>query len=667
MSTPRNIVIVKPGSMGDVVHALPVAAAIHAHAPECRITWVIDKRWEPLLADNPFIAKTVVFPRTEFRGASGMLRFFKWLTGLRKLEGGQPDVVLDLQGLLRSAMISRAMRPKRVIGLDDAREGARWFYDTRVPVVKGEFAAHSVRRYLGILDALEIPQPRHTETQFPLPVGREPQAWLQPTVLSTRQTRLAILEKSKRDGWDTTTTNAELFKHFSLPSDMQLATPWNKPPGTSWYAEVTTSQGNTHKISIRDHGKFSTLFTKPKLHELVSKNWNPQEIAKSLNNIERRIAEAWSEETQKRIAAEKTLEDAKRRDTSNMVEDLTVEHTDVTAAQAKNVLTALVGKELLNAATGIVARIGIKQRNKIINRDTLEKSKSNGFKTGEHFAAASRLEILWKHAELLESRADRIGDKNVASIMRFTTPVKLGGRIGIAYLTAKESVPSKRGGGHKVFSLELIKIETLRDKGNRPFGTLIYRTATHEALRNKIATLDENVNKKIPSKLEVTFSRTEPFILVHPFSRGVGKSLNQGALTRLCRALAPRQVVLVGGASPYPLDENFPAVNLLGRTSLDELIWLIRRADWMISVDSGPAHIAAAVGTRLVAIHTWSDPRLVGPYSEDAWVWQGGALRRQKLAGYESLCPREPEPADGEKIGEFVSSALGAPRHQPGT
>ena len=45
-----------------------------------------------------------------------------------------------------------------------------------------------------------------------------------------------------------------------------------------------------------------------------------------------------------------------------------------------------------------------------------------------------------------------------------------------------------------------------------------------------------------------------------------------------------------------------------------------------VSVDSGPAHMAAAMGDRLLAIHSWSNPLKVGPYRRRAWVWKGGEM-----------------------------------------
>ena len=75
-----------------------------------------------------------------------------------------------------------------------------------------------------------------------------------------------------------------------------------------------------------------------------------------------------------------------------------------------------------------------------------------------------------------------------------------------------------------------------------------------------------------------------------------------------------------------PAPEN--CINLLNHTSVLQLIWLIRHARFVISVDSGPMHIAAALTDRLVSIHTWSDPRKVGPYNRNAWVWKNGVLTR---------------------------------------
>ena len=121
------------------------------------------------------------------------------------------------------------------------------------------------------------------------------------------------------------------------------------------------------------------------------------------------------------------------------------------------------------------------------------------------------------------------------------------------------------------------------------------------------------------------FDDSEPFLLLHPFSRGEKKSMSMAQVRELCEALAPTRVVLVGrwqGDSA----EGVRADNWLNRTSLTELVWLCRRTRFFCSVDSGPMHLGAAVGCPLVGLHTWTDPRKVGPYHDDAWVWKGGSF-----------------------------------------
>jgi heptosyltransferase I len=121
------------------------------------------------------------------------------------------------------------------------------------------------------------------------------------------------------------------------------------------------------------------------------------------------------------------------------------------------------------------------------------------------------------------------------------------------------------------------------------------------------------------------FDPFPPFVLLHPFARGTRKSLRASIVERFCEAFDPVRVVIVGKSTrKIAVPEN--CVNLLNQTTLLQLIWLIRSARFVISVDSGPMHIAAAVTSQLVSIHTWSDPRRVGPYNAEAWIWKNGQL-----------------------------------------
>ena len=123
------------------------------------------------------------------------------------------------------------------------------------------------------------------------------------------------------------------------------------------------------------------------------------------------------------------------------------------------------------------------------------------------------------------------------------------------------------------------------------------------------------------------FDEYPPFILLHPFARGDGKSLSNNVIDEICRAFAPTRVVVVGRSQrKIHIADN--CVELTNQTSLLQLIRLIRAARFILSVDSGPMHIAAAVNDRLLSIHTWTDPRRVGPYNPDAWIWKNGRILR---------------------------------------
>lgn len=303
IEAPRSIFVLKPSSLGDVVHTLPAVARLKGAWPAAKITWLVNSEWAPLLVGNPDVHEILPFPRQEFRGPAGWRRWYPWMRS--HVLGRRPDLALDFQGLLRTALIGRLSRPRRLLGLSDAREGAPFFYHQSIPPPVTRL--HAVDRYLALADAV---------------IG----------------------------------------------------------PGAS------PGQGSP------------LLFPLP---------------------------------------------------------------------------------------------------------------------AGEPLEAAD--------ANLLAAN----------------------------------------------------------------------------------------------------------YILLHPFARGAAKSLSIDLVQAFCERLHPRQVVLAGRA---PASMAIPAlpgtVNLLNRTSLPQLIWLLRRAAFVISVDSGPMHLAAALGRPLVAIHTWSDPRRVGPYRPEAWVCKHGRLRQ---------------------------------------
>lgn len=162
--TPSSVLVVKPSSLGDIVHTLPAVRFLKTTFPEADFFWIANTEWLPLLEDNADLKAVIPFPRRQFRGFAGVFKFVQWCRELSHLE---PDLVLDFQGLFRSAWISRSARGKSILGLSDAREASRYHYHESAPVDADQ---HAVDRYLGLarLAGADTSGPAH----FPLPHGR---------------------------------------------------------------------------------------------------------------------------------------------------------------------------------------------------------------------------------------------------------------------------------------------------------------------------------------------------------------------------------------------------------------------------------------------------------------------------------------------------------------
>ena len=155
-----RILIVKLGALGDVVHAIPVAAALRRAFPAARIDWLVSAKHREILDLVPVIDRRLVMNDARLFAA------------VRELRGNRYDVAIDLQGLMKSAALARLSGAKRVIGFTSryAREGlARWFYtDAHDPGGGGMYhidERHVVQTNLGLLETLGI-QPGAAE--FPI-------------------------------------------------------------------------------------------------------------------------------------------------------------------------------------------------------------------------------------------------------------------------------------------------------------------------------------------------------------------------------------------------------------------------------------------------------------------------------------------------------------------
>lgn len=118
--TYKNILIVKLSAIGDVIHALPVAHVLKQTYPQARITWVVEKPAYDLLTNNPDIDEIIIFDKPKFKSLTGLLTNGYQLA--RELKSKKFDLVIDLQGLFKSAAISYLSGASKRLVYCNARE-----------------------------------------------------------------------------------------------------------------------------------------------------------------------------------------------------------------------------------------------------------------------------------------------------------------------------------------------------------------------------------------------------------------------------------------------------------------------------------------------------------------------------------------------------------------
>lgn len=102
-----NVLLVRLGALGDIVHAIPAAAALRRAYPRARIEWLVDARHREMVELVTVLDRVVTVDAPSVAG---------WVRAVRQLRAATYDVALDLQGLMKSAVFARASGARRVIG-----------------------------------------------------------------------------------------------------------------------------------------------------------------------------------------------------------------------------------------------------------------------------------------------------------------------------------------------------------------------------------------------------------------------------------------------------------------------------------------------------------------------------------------------------------------------
>ena len=163
-----KIIVIKPSSLGDVIHALPFLKAVKDSFPDAQIDWVISRNLKGILEDNPLIHELIILNKDSWKSIRNIPQTVSELTALnKKLKSKRYDIVVDLQGLLRSGLIAFSTPTTLKVGFADAREGSKYFYDKKISV-NGRI--HAVDKCIAAAVAIGA---ESAKAQFPLHVAPE--------------------------------------------------------------------------------------------------------------------------------------------------------------------------------------------------------------------------------------------------------------------------------------------------------------------------------------------------------------------------------------------------------------------------------------------------------------------------------------------------------------
>ncbi|MGD8787606.1 MAG: glycosyltransferase family 9 protein [Phycisphaerales bacterium] len=165
----KNILIIKPSSLGDIVLALPALTVLRKSFPEAKISWLIRPDFAALLEHHPHLDEIIPFDRRYLGKAwfhPGALACLFSL--IKKLRKSRFDAVIDFQGLFRTASLAWLSGCKKRYGIAHAREFAHLFYTHKIH--QTEDCIHLVDYYLKIIQTAGASK---LDVEFVLPEHQE--------------------------------------------------------------------------------------------------------------------------------------------------------------------------------------------------------------------------------------------------------------------------------------------------------------------------------------------------------------------------------------------------------------------------------------------------------------------------------------------------------------
>ncbi len=261
--------LIRLGSLGDIVHALPAASALRHTFPKARVDWAVEPKWTRLLEGNPDISEVITIER---RSAAGIART------VRTLRSANYSCTIDFQALYKSALLAYSSGAPRRVGFQSsyAREGLAVLFYTDCLNPRGP---HKVDHNLTLVEHVGAKQ---MPVRFPLAIRAEDEACVERELAVHKLQDYFIVNPG--GGWQSKCWPAEQYGELSRKLAQELGWPGvvSIGPGEEPLAQrVVSAAGNLPPVTMSlGLGPLMPLLKRAKF--VVSADTGPLHLASAL-------------------------------------------------------------------------------------------------------------------------------------------------------------------------------------------------------------------------------------------------------------------------------------------------------------------------------------------------------------------------------------------------
>jgi len=165
-----RILIVRLGSLGDIIHTVPAQQYLAKRHPEAEIHWLVEPPYDQLLSHVPNIKR--IWKADTKRWRKDLTSLSEPRALIRELKAQSFDLAIDFQGLVKSALLTRLTGAKRVIGYQRKRLReplAAWFYNEPTQIEDGQ--RHHIEYLLDLADPPRFRAQASAEMPLALPAA----------------------------------------------------------------------------------------------------------------------------------------------------------------------------------------------------------------------------------------------------------------------------------------------------------------------------------------------------------------------------------------------------------------------------------------------------------------------------------------------------------------